>query len=919
MSLLITPAALETRAGAARRGLAPLAASLSADLDLVIARGVDIPRAKALLSRDGGRCPEHGVALEFDPFAPREHRCPVDGRMLGGERHDRWWVTWFQLWLAERAVHGALLFALLGHRAAAALARTILQGYAERYLEYPNHDNVLGPSRPFFSTYLESIWLLQLCLALDLLEMRGAAGAELAGAVRERIVEPSAALIASFDEGESNRQVWNNAALMAANALLGRPERARRLMDGASGLLAHLGGALLPDGTWYEGENYHLFAHRGLWYGVNLAEALGIDLPAELVRRFTEGFAAPLATALPDYTAPSRRDSPYRVSLRQWRFAESCELGLARSDDARLRGALWELYEHATVPQRDTGRWRSTAESERNEPASALGRADLGWRSLLLARESLPPLEPVPPRSLLLEGQGIAVLRRDAGRTYLALDYGHSGGGHGHPDRLNVLLARGDERWLDDVGTGSYVDPSLFWYRSTLAHNAPLVNGRSQEPADGVLRAFDERGGVGWVDAELPRGAAAPGVRLRRSLVGMPDYAVDRLEWEADEPVEVTLPLHLDVEVEGTGAWHAAAPGGGSAREDGFAFLDGAVVAEAEARTIIRLLRAGVVLGWAVCDGPCQWWRVVGPGPPSVGVPAAREFAELPFVLARARRSRGAITIVWDWGAVVRRVALPGDVLVVERTDGASHEHMVEADGWRIALASGGSRSSIQLAGARAAAAPVRTPPVDAGERLAPVVVPVAPASRCFHLGERAYRMSEVSWAGAGRPEADVCMASAAGELRVDVRVRKTPLIFRPADAPDPALDNECPDIHSDGVQLHLAPDDEPAQEAWLVVPEPDGALRVRRTAGADAASSLSGTWAAEAGGYRVSLRARAPAILAVPGQPFRLQVVVNDMATGRMRRRGQLVLGDCAGETIYLRGDREQPARFRRFVLQHG
>src|SRR6185437_13500138 len=118
----------------------------------------------------------------------------------------------------------------------------------------------------------------------------------------------------------------------------------------------------------------------------------------------------------------------YGISLRQWRFAESCELGLARRDDARLRGALWELYEHSPVAHRDTG------------------------------------LSPAPVKSALLDSQGIAVLRRDAGRVYAALDYGHSGGGHGHPDRLNLLIAVGADRWLDDAGTGSYVDPTLFWY-----------------------------------------------------------------------------------------------------------------------------------------------------------------------------------------------------------------------------------------------------------------------------------------------------------------------------------------------------------------------------------------------------------------------------------------------------------------------
>jgi hypothetical protein len=66
-----------------------------------------------------------------------------------------------------------------------------------------------------------------------------------------------------------------------------------------------LGDGLLADGSWYEGENYHLFAHRGLWYGVELCAAAGVELPPPLVARFDEGFATPFATALP--TSPSPR------------------------------------------------------------------------------------------------------------------------------------------------------------------------------------------------------------------------------------------------------------------------------------------------------------------------------------------------------------------------------------------------------------------------------------------------------------------------------------------------------------------------------------------------------------------------------------------------------------------------------------
>ena len=47
------------------------------------------------------------------------------------------------------------------------------------------------------------------------------------------------------------------------------------------------------------------------------------------------------------------------------------------------------------------------------------------------------------PRSALLVSQGLAVFRRD-GDIYVGVDYGQSGGGHGHPDRLNLTLGQDD-------------------------------------------------------------------------------------------------------------------------------------------------------------------------------------------------------------------------------------------------------------------------------------------------------------------------------------------------------------------------------------------------------------------------------------------------------------------------------------------
>ncbi|HEX9393904.1 MAG TPA: hypothetical protein VF923_04575, partial [Gemmatimonadales bacterium] len=206
---------------AARRAVIAAAADLQAlearlveRAGPVLARLPVIPEHKALLSQDGGVCPDDGTALAFDPWSPSAHRCPRCGKTFTGERHDRHWAKFQHLWLAERAAHLATLAALAGHDRAAARSAEILRAYGERYFRYPNRDNVLGPSRLFFSTYLESIWILNYLAAAQLLRAAG----RLDDATRRlvgQVADEAANLIGEHDEGFSNRQTWNNAALVA--------------------------------------------------------------------------------------------------------------------------------------------------------------------------------------------------------------------------------------------------------------------------------------------------------------------------------------------------------------------------------------------------------------------------------------------------------------------------------------------------------------------------------------------------------------------------------------------------------------------------------------------------------------------------------------------------------------------------------
>ena len=905
--LLLADAKLEERRKAVGRGgpLAPLFDSLAAELEPLIGREPYVPDEKALLSRAGGRCERDGTTLEFDPYSPDRHRCPACGVTYSGELHHRAWVWPYQLWLAERSVHGALFALLRGDPRHASIARDILRAYADRYETYPNQDNVLGPTRLFFSTYLESIWLLNIVIAADLLRAGG--DAKTANLVGERIVEPSSMIIGGYDEGMSNRQVWNNAALLASAFFLGRDATCDRLLDGPSGLRAHLSEALLSDGTWYEGENYHQFALRGLWYGMVLAEVRGRVLDAKLVDRFHRAFAAPYVTALPDFTMPSRKDSQYAVSLRQWRVVETAELGFARTQDPLLGSALARSYE-SSHERHDTGRSRSTADVEKNGPSGVLTRADLGWRALLHAMPVLPELRADAPGSALLEGQGYAVFRRP-GDVYVGFEFGQSGGGHGHPDRLNLTLYQGKTRWLDDLGTGSYVDPSLHWYRSTLAHNAPLVNGRSQPLRDGRLIAYDEQGEFGWVVGEFH--VPEEDVRLERAIVVGPYYLVDELRWTAGTDVRVELPLHVQSFERPGGP--AATMDGGPALEDGFAFVRRAHTEDSPFMLAAKRDGQALIVG---CESTRELVRMSAEGPGQPPSTVRR------FLLMRATGKQGVFRTRMSWigGLSGASKFSNGEIqeLGIGSGHGREHWHRRDATGWHIETTDG---RRITLAGFRPPVAATReTSPHPRSpiflrrgrfpdRRIAHLAKAELPHLHIFELGEAHYRRSEEDWTGAGSPRATVAIGVEAETLVLHAEVRAGDAHFASADATNP-FDNEHPDTMAAGIQLHFRT--VAGVAGWMMVPEPStDRVRSRSTTSRNTLPEPTARWRRTADGYEMRIE------MPLPGEAFDFDLIVNETRATRRRRRGQLVLSGANGEFVYLRGDRHDPERFLKVVVE--
>jgi hypothetical protein len=887
--------------------LSALAARLASRAERLLQRPLQPPALKAQLTADGGVCPDDGSPLEFDPWRPGTHRCPACRREHAGPRHDRAWARWQHLWLAERSAELAALGVLADRPDAADAASGILAGYASRYMEYPNRDNVLGPSRPFFSTYLESIWITSYLAAAGMLREAGMLDPSLEEGV-SALADEAANLIGEFDEGFSNRQTWHNAALLAIAVWFEDEELAGRAVEGPTGAIAHLVRGFGNDGMWYEGENYHLFALRGQLLAMSWARHAGVDILADprLAARLEGALRAPALSALPDFTFPARKDSRFGVSLAQPMYLELWEVGLARlgASGSDLWDWLRALYASPPPPaERFDSYLHETGETP---PVEVRGRSDLSWWALL---EMAPVLGEGSgewrPGNTLLESQGLAVLRR--GDRYASLECGAYGGGHGHPDRLHLTLHANGRHWLPDPGTGSYVARDLFWYRSTLAHNAPRLDGASQPPRDAECVAFGEAGDWAWA-----RGAYD---RFTRTVVAGPRYLLDILEMSAPEEHLVELPWHPNgrIEILTAGRWEPEPEAGE------FVSAVERFVPEAGSAA---LLRAGGPDGATLSlhlDSGAELLRAVGPGLPGSGEPAT-------FYVQRARGLGVRLVSVVEAAkdeAVVRAWHTSGDVIEVETAAGTDR-HVNTSDGWDV-VAEG---SQVALRGLRRAPpAPPARPLIDhhrptpvTGLALGVMDPPALDGTLdAFDLTapleldhEDQYRRSEEPYPGPEEFSAVAAVSWHLDTLYLAVDVRKPEVLVRSAAAPPLRLDNEPDDIHADGIQLYVRTAPDRPVYGFLIVPSgEDGAIRVRTVGGTSGdAAMVRGAWKPTRSGFTISAALAIPEWTPRPGDEIGFDLLVNCIESGRERRSGQLVWSGGGG-WVYLRGDRQDPASF--------
>jgi len=175
--------------------------------------------------------------------------------------------------------------------------------------------------------------------------------------------------------------------------------------------------------------------------------------------------------ALPSYVPDL--DRPYRhrlaVAGEQVKLSQDGKLVTTRPDIySATPGWQWLIYD---APQAADGRG---------------GAADAAlWRDGTFANTGV-----FKNGCSLFPSSGLAVLRQTAGdftrdetATAVALSYGPYGGGHGHPDKLSMVVYAQGRQWIPHFGSMPYESKwKAQWTSHTISHNTVVVDGVSQKP-----------------------------------------------------------------------------------------------------------------------------------------------------------------------------------------------------------------------------------------------------------------------------------------------------------------------------------------------------------------------------------------------------------------------------------------------------
>lgn len=473
-------------------------------------------------------CPEHVVPLEFDARRPERHRCAVGGEEYTGAEFDGGWRCVLNAHVAGGLSATALAWLATGEDRYLDHVRGILRRYALLYPTLPSGGIHVGAGRVTGQSLEEAVWSITIAQVYD--DVRSG----LSVADQELIERDLLRQVGEQVQGQllhkiHNIECWHLASLATIGAVLSDGGLLGVATVGEHALPAQLEEGILADGWWAEGSpGYHFYMAMSVLRAALALRAVGSDLLDR--SRFRQMFYTPLTILRSDLSFPALNDGWLRIAepLGITQYVSVYEQAWGLWKDPALAAFLREVYDHG-VP-RDS------------DAALTMG-------------PNLAGVQGNQPRPVdrVHRASGYAVLADDD--RFLLGKFGLHGGGHGHPDKLQLDLFAFGVRLAPDAGSPAYNSPlQMPWYRQTLAHNTALIAERSQPEAEGRLLGFvdPESTGLGLIDMavswptdpDAPNGR--PGAWLREPRrVHVPEYAGASMRrvvlWKAPYFIDVVV------------------------------------------------------------------------------------------------------------------------------------------------------------------------------------------------------------------------------------------------------------------------------------------------------------------------------------------------------------------------------------------
>jgi hypothetical protein len=467
--------------------------------------------------------------------------------------------------VAHRAIGGrlftvALAYAFSGERRYAEWTRDGLLAYADLY---PGLTISRGGKNRLFtqSSLYESTWVVAVVQAYDLVAGSGVFTSEQARHVEDDLLRRSVACfkIEDFERDERirdlhfrcyNFQAWHIAAVGLVGLAVKDPELVDWAVNSPYGLRHLIAHDINDDGVfWERSQSYQDFVLRALLPFTEAMLHCGVDLyqmnvPTDRSRDEDSHYVTDTSDrpkslrmmfeslyymTFPDLSYPALGDSN-RGPLR----ANAISLvGAARYRDQKLAWLLSrnrpEARADATARQPQFGaEWHWLVYDQPPDSPSSFPIQEGRFANTGEYRNGCS----------LFPSTGVAILREASGdytsqpdSTAVSLSYGPHGGGHGHSDKLNIVLYAQGRQWIPDFGSMPYGSRwKAEWTAQTVSHNTVVVDGISQKPtvarnvewpndsaADrvlGVLERFD----ASSKSASAYCDTAYEGIRLRRAL-----------------------------------------------------------------------------------------------------------------------------------------------------------------------------------------------------------------------------------------------------------------------------------------------------------------------------------------------------------------------------------------------------------------